>query len=483
MVLQVAGTAVTAERLVSADARRVIIRPSSPLAALSTYTLHLTPDLRDLSGNPLTGYTPVSFTTLDPSRPAQPAPGRIVAELPDESGFVLITGAPGVAAGGSAVTVINTRTQETATVLALADGSFRLHIAALVGDELTLVLRGADGRETTIGITQFEGADGSITVGAAGGRIAGPNGRVGTILPRALGSAGTFRIDAEDAATLPLLPGGFSYADSFSLAVTGATFKALSSLTLSESQNRFAPGTAFTAPFATAAELTTPTDALVNSTLRFTAVVLDADGSRRTVGASTTIVAGTPDAAGGDTSHSSDFPTLFVTAPRQAVPSQQVAVSAVAPSARVEIEIPAPAGVLTTDTLLLVQLVATAAGPRLGVVDQLSLVTTTGGVMRARTSGRAFPGMNAAGLYAIVTTHEALVFVTGIVSGAQATVMVEGCRSCSRRAVPTDASSSRCARTRRSRCNSSTATARFVGPLPDKRRHQDRPTSEIRLAP
>ena len=125
VVLQLAGSAVAADRIVSADARRVVLRPSSPLAALSTYTLQLTAGLHDVSGNPLTGYTPVSFTTLDPSRPVGPAPGRIVAELPDESGFVLITGAPGVAAGGAAVTVINLRTQETATVLALADGSFQ----------------------------------------------------------------------------------------------------------------------------------------------------------------------------------------------------------------------------------------------------------------------------------------------------------------------------------------------------------------------
>ena len=34
--------------------------------------------------------------------------------------------------------------------------------------------------------------------------------------------------------------------------------------------------------------------------------------------------------------------------------------------------------------------------------------------------------MTAAGHYAIVSTHDALVFVTGMVSGAQATVMVDG---------------------------------------------------------
>ncbi len=427
VVLQVAGTAVTAERIVSADARRVIIRPSSPLAALSTYTLQLTPGVRDLSGNPLTGYTPVSFTTLDPSRPAQPAPGRIVAELPDDSGFVLITGAPGVAASGSAVTVINVRTQETATVLALADGSFRLRITAIVGDELTLVLRGADGRDTTIGITQFQGADGSVTVGAAGGTIPGP-GSAGRNDPAAGARLGGHIPDRGRGRSLP---------------AAAARRVLLRRLVLARRDRGHlqAPGVAHADRqpesirtcdrhsvhrFSTAAGLTTPPDALVNSTLRFTAVVLDADGSRRTAGASTTIVAGTPDSASVDTSHTTDFPTLFIAAPRQALPGQQVAVSAVAPAARIELETPPPAGVLQTDTLLLVQHVATAAGPRLALIDQLSLVTPAGGSPRARTSGRAFPGMTVAGHYAIVSTHEALAFVTGIVSGPQATVMVDG---------------------------------------------------------
>ena len=368
----------------------------------------------------------MSFATLDPSRPAGPAAGRIVAELPDDSGFVLITGSPGLAAGGAGVTVTNVRTQVTSSVLALADGSFRVRIPALVGDELTLTLRGADGRDTTIAITQFVGSDGSITVGTAGGSIPGPGDRTGTILPRALAAPGTFRLAAEDAASLPLLPGGFAYADSFALSVVDASFKTLASLTLGESQNRFAPATSLSSPFTTAAELTTPPDALVNSTLRFTAVVSDADGVRRTVAASTTIVAGTPDTSGVETTHANDFPTLFVTAPREALPVQQVGVSAVAPAARIDLDTPMPANVQPTDSLLLALQVATSEGPRLAVLDQFSLVTPAAGSPRARTTGRAFPGMTAGGHYAIVSTHDQLVFVTGVASGAQATVVVDG---------------------------------------------------------
>jgi hypothetical protein len=421
VVLERSGTPLTASRSLSADGRRVVLRPAAPLAAVSTFTLRLTTGIRDLSGNPLSGYAPVSFTTLDPSRPPQPGPGRIIAELPDESGFVLITGAPGVSAGGAVVAIINVRTQETASVLALADGSFRLRISAVVGDELTLILRGADGREQTIAITQFEGADGSTTVGAPGGVIHGPGDRTGTVLPRALASAGTFRMTAGDAASLPALPTGFSYVDMFALSIDGAVFKALTSMTLTESQNRFAPASAFAAPFAAAGELTTPPDALVNSTLRFSATVQNADGVRRTVGGSTLITGASPDGMFVETEHTTDFPTIFLATPREALPGQRVAVRATAPGARVDFDLPTPAGATPADTMLLVQRVDLPTGVALAVVDRLGIDGT-----RIRTTGRDFPGATGTGDYAVVSTREALVFVTGIVSGPPSTVAVDG---------------------------------------------------------
>ena len=222
-------------------------------------------------------------------------------------------------------------------------------------------------------------------------RFQGPAIERARILPRALAAPGTFRLDAEDAASLPPLPGGFAYGDSFALSVVDASFKTLASLTLSESQNRFAPSTSLSSPFTTAAELTTPPDALVNSALRFTAVVSDADRCtthRRRLDHDR---GGNADWGGVETSHASDFPTLFVTAQREALPVQQVAVSAVAPAARIDLESPLPANVQPTDTLLLAQLVTTSEGARLAVLDQLSVVTAAGGSPRVRTTGRAFP--------------------------------------------------------------------------------------------
>ncbi len=409
----------------SADRRRVVFRPASPLAGISSYTLALTAAVRDPSGNPLTGFTPISFTTLDPSRPAGPAPGQIIAELPDDDGVVLVTGAAGVAAANAAVTLTNLRTQETSTVLALPDGSFRLRVTALIGDGLVLSLRGPDGRDTTIAITQLVGPDGSTSIGDAGGTIAGPGGLIGTILPRSLVEPGVFRLVEADPGALPVLTAGLSYADAFTLTTRGATFRSLAVLTLAESQNRFLSASAFAPAFAASGELTTPDDALINSALRFSGVIQDSEGTRRTVSASTTIVATTPDSTVVETAHSADFPTIFIRAPREALPNQQVSLRAVAPTARVDLELPVPAGVASTHKVLLTRGTAIGSESRLLVVDQMSIVAASGGAV-LRTTGRELPGMTDDGNYGIVAALESLTFVTGLASGAEAFVLADG---------------------------------------------------------
>ncbi|HEY7502196.1 MAG TPA: Ig-like domain-containing protein [Vicinamibacterales bacterium] len=425
VALLLAGSPIAGQRTVSADRRRVVVTPSAPLTGTSTYSLSLTSALRDLAGNPLTGFAGASFTTLDPSRPPQPQAGLVVAELPDEDGFVLVTGTAGVAASNSPVTLTNVRTQETMTVLALPDGSFRLRVAAAIGDELVLTLRGPDGRDLAISLTQFQGADGSTSIGAAGGTIAGDGGRTGRIVPRALAQPGVFRFDAADSSGLPALPTDLAYVDTFSLRVGGAVFKTPASLTLTDTQNRFAPATALAPPLAVSGELTTPTDALVNSALRFSAVVQDADGLRHTASAMTTIVGGTPDAAIVETSHVADFPTVQVFAPRETIPGQLLRARAIAPAARIDLQQQVPSGVLSSDTLLLVQPIEVGAESRLLISDRLA-IASSGGTATLRTNGGEFPGITADGRYAIVAAHDVLIFVTGLASGVQTIVVADG---------------------------------------------------------
>ena len=425
VVLQAGAAAVAVTRTLSQDQRRLVLRPASPLAGKTTFTLTLTGAVRNTSGASLAGFAPVSFATLDPDKPVQPDLGRIVASLPDVDGFVLVFGNGGSAQPGSAVTGTTERTQETITVIALNDGSFRFRLSALIGDAIDLTLRDASGRETTVPLTQFVGDDGTTSIGPVGGRVEGPDGRVITALPRALTTAGLFKLDTLAAASAPPLPASFSYADHFSLNVEGAAFNRLASLSLTEGQNRFAPATAADAPFGAAGQLTVPLDILVNSSLRFTALAQDAGGTRRTVTAATSIVPTAPGANPIESSYTADFPNLFVVAPPQAAPGEVVGVTAIAPLARLELSEPAPPAQGDADQFLLTKLATIGGAVKLQVLDSLQRLTAGAGQVLA-TTGHGLPGMSTSGEYAIVHSAGPLVLVTGRLTGPPAAVTVDG---------------------------------------------------------
>ena len=373
--LQAAGTPVGLQRTLSADRRRLTLRPSSPLAGRTNFSVVLTNAIRDTAGNALTGYAPVSFTTLDPTRPPPLAVGQIVAELPDEDGYVLIRGSAGLAPTGATAGVINLRTQESAAVVVRTDGSFSLRVAARLGDELTLVLREPGGRETSIPITQY-GVPGLATgIGSSGGTFTDGDGRVATILPRALGHPGVFEFAPAASTPLPALPTGFTYVDRFGLSVDGAAFSTLGSVLLTESQNRFLPQTTLDSPFEASGSLIAPADALVSTTLQFTAVATDGIGARRTVTGATALVAVNPNAATAEMVQQTDFPTIVLEVPREATPNQQVTARAIAPTARINVERPASLpGVQPGDTLLLVRPAEVDGEPRLALFDRLTRV-------------------------------------------------------------------------------------------------------------
>jgi hypothetical protein len=420
-----AGAVVSGQRTLSAGRLRLVFTPTAPLQGKTSYNLSLT-SLKSLSGTALAGLRVLGFTTLDPSKPTLGASGLITAALPDEGGIVLITGGAGASAAGGAVAATNLRTQETATVMALDDGSFKLRLTALVGDQIALTLHDASGRDTTVSLTQFQSADGTTSVGAAGGVIHGAGGRTGSILPRALTQPGVVRIaDTSGTLTLPVLPEGFSYADRFRATIDAAQFTRLSSLTVSESQNRIAPQSSTGQPFGASVDLTVPGNFLVNASLQFAAAATDASGVRRTAPASTLVVASVPDVAVHEVSLADDFPSVFVDAPAQALPNQLVHVEAIAPTARIDLLLPSPAAADAASTLLLARVEGAGADAGLAVVDSLEPIVQ-GGAKFLRTSGRALPGLSTTGDYVVVASRDPLVFVTGRLSGAAATARVDG---------------------------------------------------------
>ena len=423
VVLRAGQTVVSAVPTLSANRRRLTVTPSAPLLGLTIYSVTLTSSIHDLAGVPLSPFAPLTFTTLDSSKATVLALGVITAELPDEDGMSLITGAPGASEPGAAVVATNLRTQETAAVISLPDGGFRLRVGVVIGDEVAITIRDLTGRQMTLAITQFASREGTTSIGSGGGTIIGVASRIGRVLPRALGTAGLFKIEDGGVVQSPALPSSFAIVDRFAMQIEGAAFKRLDSLTLTEGQGRFPPATAQSAPFAASGQLTVPPDFLVTASVRFAAVVADRDGATHSTSGATVVVTASPDTPSPETGFGDEFPTVFLTAPREAIPNQVISVSAVAPAARVDLDLASNATLPSGQTAMLTRIIEVNGESLLSLVDRFAPVDV-GGVPRLRTVGRNLPGATRSGDYAVAAGPVA--FVTGRASGPAALVTADG---------------------------------------------------------
>ncbi len=416
------GTPVASTRALSTDGQTLWVLADAGLASLTDYILTLGVGLSDLAGNALATPAAIAFATLDTSKPPQPSAGQIIATLPDPQGEVQVIASQGTAEALSGVTVSNLATQETFTALAQEDGSFRLRIDATVGDELALTFRNAAGQDVTVLVTQFEGSDGTVGFGDAGGTATDPLGRIARILPDALQVPTELKIEEPSSpGGLPILPANYHYVDEFDVTLTGGQFKRLVELTLKESQNRFPPAIDRATPFANSGSLVVPLDFLVNGTVKFSARAEDENGDRRSVELDTLIVGGAPDTTRVEVGELGRFPTVFLSAPAQGLPNQQLAASAVAPAARIDFELPVPAGLVGTPDLLLVRLTELAGVDKLAVVDRLEVVDVASTPMLL-TTGRDMPGAILGGSYAVVEAPTDFVDVSGRNTGPAATI-------------------------------------------------------------
>ena len=184
----------------------VAFRPSALLLSHTRYSLIVQPVVRDTAGHTLAAAFESHFTTVDVTPPVVPPAGTVVASIPGESGTSLVTGSQGTADPGGVVLVRNLRTNALTTLTPSEDGSFSGTIAALRSDRLELTIRDAAGNETTVPIAPFRGADGSVVVGAAGGRVEGPGGVAVDVPPGALPDGTVVRVTPVLASELALPP-------------------------------------------------------------------------------------------------------------------------------------------------------------------------------------------------------------------------------------------------------------------------------------
>ncbi len=151
-------------------------RPASLLQSHTQYSLSIAATIRDTAGHALAAPFLSQFTTVDVTPPAPPPAGTVVASIPDPSGNTTMTGSQGTADPAGVVIVRNLRNNALTTLTPNADGSFSGVVAALRTDRLEMTIRDAAGNQTTVAVAPFRGADGSVVVGAAGGRVEGPGG-------------------------------------------------------------------------------------------------------------------------------------------------------------------------------------------------------------------------------------------------------------------------------------------------------------------
>ncbi|HXH06727.1 MAG TPA: PKD domain-containing protein, partial [Vicinamibacterales bacterium] len=153
-----------------------VFRPAAPLESDAVYRVVVAATIRDLAGHAMAAPFTSQFRTADETPPPRPAAGQIAATIPDASGMFELSGTQGTADPGGVVLVKNLRTSAVTTLAPNADGSFSGRIAAARSDRLELTIQDAAGNRTTVPVPPFRGADGSVVVGEAGGRVEGPGG-------------------------------------------------------------------------------------------------------------------------------------------------------------------------------------------------------------------------------------------------------------------------------------------------------------------
>ncbi|MBF0227032.1 MAG: Ig-like domain-containing protein, partial [Desulfobacterales bacterium] len=184
------------------DGRTAVFRPNLSLNDNKKHTVILTTEIKDIYGNALIGnqsnetYS-ISFTTLDATPPAKPAPGQIKVPIP-ENGETVVTGTQGATEPGTLVNVFNLTTGATTSVISEDDGSFYITVQADLVDKLQVEIRDESGNITIFDPGPFRNDDGSTVVGSEGGVVEG-SGDVTLIVPEDAIPDGTIvKIDALD---------------------------------------------------------------------------------------------------------------------------------------------------------------------------------------------------------------------------------------------------------------------------------------------
>jgi len=158
------------------DQRTLVFRSTSPLIENTLYQLKVSPHIEDVFGQALYGNRPddsylSTFTTIDTTPPERPPAGNILATIPDNNGFSVVSGTQGTVALQDTVHVVNQTTGIIYSPQVESDGSFSVTIQTSITDKVVITLIDPSGNETTIPVGNFQDTEGRIAFGPDGGQL------------------------------------------------------------------------------------------------------------------------------------------------------------------------------------------------------------------------------------------------------------------------------------------------------------------------
>jgi RHS repeat-associated protein len=180
-------------------------RPNVLLVSDTTYQVILAAGLKDLTGNPMAAPFQSHFITVDLTPPPPPPAGSLTVTIP-EGGSATISGTQGTAEPGGLVLVNNLTSGQLTTLTPNADGSFSGRVTASNSDRLEIRIRDSAGNEIKLPAPAFRNPDGSVVIGAAGGRVEGAGGIFVDIPPGALPNGTVVKIEPVPVSDLAIPP-------------------------------------------------------------------------------------------------------------------------------------------------------------------------------------------------------------------------------------------------------------------------------------
>jgi len=233
LTLTKSGALVSGTLSLSPAGTVLTFRPDTLLDSAGSYQVTVAATVKDLVGRPMGAPFVSQFTTLNVTPPPAPAAGALSASIPDASGKATVSGTQGTAVPGGSVNIKNVANGAITTLTPNADGSFSGQVTASPADKLELTIIDADGNKTTVAVPAFRNADGSVVVGAVGGRVEGPGGVVVDIPAGALPEGTVVKVDPAVAADLPIAPPpNFLFVGGVRLSLGGVTASAPLSLSV-----------------------------------------------------------------------------------------------------------------------------------------------------------------------------------------------------------------------------------------------------------